>query len=109
MTGFGKALAELPDKKINIEIKSLNSKQLDINTRIPSIYREKDLEIRNLLSQSIERGKVDFILYIEHTDTSISSKINQGAIENYHNQIKEIASNLNIAPHSFLSQLNPKS
>ena len=102
MTGFGKALAELPNKKINIEIKSLNSKQLDINTRIPSIYREKDLEIRNLLSQNIERGKVDFILYIEHTDTNISSKINQGAIESYHNQIKEIASNLNIAPPSDL-------
>ena len=96
MTGFGKSVIELPNKKINIEIKSLNSKQLDLNTRIPSIYREKEIEIRNLLSQEVERGKVDFFILIEHKDTSISSKINQGAVASYYAQIKEAADKLNI-------------
>jgi len=96
MTGFGKAVIEFPNKKINIEIKSLNSKQLDLNTRIPSVYREKEIEIRNLLSQEVERGKVDFCIFIEHKDTSISSKINQGAVANYYAQIKETADKLNI-------------
>jgi uncharacterized protein (TIGR00255 family) len=96
MTGFGKAVTELTNKKISVEIKSLNSKQLDLNTRIPSVYREKEIEIRNLLSQTIERGKVDFILTIEHTDTTISSQINQGAIQNYYEQITEAADKLKI-------------
>ena len=60
MTGFGKAVLELPEKKITIEIRSLNSKTLDLNTRIPSFYREKELEIRNLISEKVQRGKVDF-------------------------------------------------
>ena len=96
MTGFGKAVAELPNKKISIEIKSLNSKQLDLNTRIPGVYREKDIEIRNLLSQEIERGKVDFYIFIEHIDSTISNKINLGAVESYHKQITETATKLNI-------------
>ena len=66
MTGFGKASSELPNKKIFVEIKSLNSKQFDLNTRIPSLYREKEMEIRNNLLQSIERGKVDFSIYVEN-------------------------------------------
>lgn len=96
MTGYGKTITELPNKKISIEIKSLNSKQLDINTRIPNIYREKEIEIRTILSQNVERGKVDFCIYIEHTDTQISSKINAGAIESYQKQIKEIAEKLTL-------------
>ncbi len=60
MTGYGKAIAETPQKKITIEIKSLNSKQLDINTKLPWLYKEKDTEISNLLSQKLERGKIDF-------------------------------------------------
>ena len=96
MTGFGKTVVEFPSKKINIEIKSLNSKQLDLNTRIPNVYREKEIEIRNLLSKEVERGKVDFYIIIEHKDTSISSKINQGAVANYYAQIKETADKLNI-------------
>ena len=96
MTGFGKVVIEFPNKKINIEIKSLNSKQLDLNTRIPSVYREKEIEVRNLLSQEVERGKVDFYILIEYKDTSISSKINQGAVANYYAQIKETADKLNI-------------
>ena len=97
MTGFGKAVTELPNKKISAEIKSLNSKQLDLNTRIPTTYREKELEIRTLFAQTVERGKVDFFLFIEQTDTVVSAKINVAAIENYYRQIKEAADKLNIA------------
>ena len=96
MTGFGKAVAELPGKRISVEIRSLNSKQLDLNTRIPSIYREKEIEIRSILSQTIERGKVDCYLLIEHSDSAISSTINQGAVESYYEQIKETATKLNL-------------
>jgi uncharacterized protein (TIGR00255 family) len=96
MTGFGKAVIELPCKKISVEIKSLNGKQLDLNTKIPSIYREKEIEIRTLLSQTIERGKVDFFISIDQGDTAISSKINAGAIKNYYEQIKELSDKLNL-------------
>ena len=65
MTGYGKAIAELSDKKINIEIKSLNSKALDLSTRIAPTYREKEIEIRNEISKNLERGKIDFSLWIE--------------------------------------------
>jgi uncharacterized protein (TIGR00255 family) len=96
MTGFGKAVTELPNKKISVEIKSLNSKQLDLTAKIPSAYREKEIEIRTLLSQTIERGKVDFFVSIDHADATISSKINPGIIENYYEQIKEISNKLTI-------------
>jgi uncharacterized protein (TIGR00255 family) len=96
MTGFGKTTAELPSKKISVEIKSLNSKQLDLSTRIPNAYRDKEIEIRNLLSQTIERGKVDFAIYFENVDTSISTRINLGAIETYYKQIKETAEKLHL-------------
>jgi len=96
MTGFGKASSELPNKKILVEIKSLNSKQFDLNTRIPTVYREKEIEIRNILLQNIERGKVDFTIYVENISKTISSLINQNALEDYYNQIKESALNLQI-------------
>ena len=96
MTGFGKSTTEFPNKKISVEIKSLNSKQFDLNTKIPGVYREKEMEIRNLLLQSIERGKVDFLIYIENVGKNISSQINQNAIENYYEQIKEIAKKTNL-------------
>ena len=67
MTGYGKATAELPDKKINVEIKSLNSKAMDLSTRIAPAYREKEIEIRNEISKVLERGKADFSLWIEAT------------------------------------------
>lgn len=98
MTGFGKATAEFPNKKVSVEIKSLNSKQLDLSTRIPVIYREKEIEIRNILSQIIERGKVDFTIYIDHNDSMSSSKINAGAVQSYYEQIMNTAEMLNIAP-----------
>ena len=69
MTGVGKAVAELSTKKINIEIKSLNSKQLDLNTRISSYYREKEMEFRNIVSQKLERGKVDLIIFYNYNDS----------------------------------------
>ena len=96
MTGFGKSEKEFPNKKISVEIKSLNSKQLDLNIRIPNIYKEKEMEIRNMVSQVIERGKVDFLIYIENNDKSISTKINADAVENYYNQIQHIAETLKI-------------
>ena len=76
MTGFGKAVLELPEKKITIEIRSLNSKTLDLNTRIPSFYREKELEIRNLISEKVQRGKVDFSMLVELNPAARNQKIN---------------------------------
>lgn len=97
MTGFGKVTAELPSKKVTVEIKALNSKQLDLSTRIPSIYKEKEMEIRSLLLQSLERGKVEFSIYIEYIGKDTPTQINLAAVESYYNQIKEIADKLNIA------------
>jgi len=96
MTGFGKVTAELPTKKVTVEIKALNSKQLDLSTRIPNIYKEKEMEIRSLLLQSLERGKIEFSIYLEYIGKDIPTQINVVAVENYYNQIKDIASKLNI-------------
>jgi len=97
MTGFGKSEVNFPDKKISIEIKSLNSKQLDVNMRIPTAYREKEIEIRNILSQGIERGKVDFIVTMDVMDKSGSNVINQTIVKNYYEAIKDLSEKLNIA------------
>lgn len=106
MTGFGKASSELPNKKICVEIKSLNSKQLDLSTRIPSLYREKEMEIRNNLLQNIERGKVDFSIYIENIGKATSSQINLNALESYYNQINDASQKLQIpAPSNWFSIL----
>lgn len=93
MTGFGKATLQLPTKKITVEIKSLNSKGLDLNTRMPSVYREMELGLRNLLSQKLERGKIDFSLYIEITGEETSSKINVPIVKGYINQMKAVIPN----------------
>jgi uncharacterized protein (TIGR00255 family) len=97
MTGFGKAETDFSGKKITIEIKSLNSKQLDISTRIPAAYREKDIEIRNIISQGLERGKVDLIITLDTIDKSVSNLINQAVVKNYCEEIKDISEKLNIA------------
>ena len=76
MTGYGKAVSEYENKKIVAEIKSLNSKQLDLSTRVSSFYREKDIEIRNEISQRVERGKVEFSVYVENATSDVTSKIN---------------------------------
>ena len=90
MTGFGKTEFEVGNKKITLEIKSLNSKQLDINTRIPAIYREKDLEIRKLISEMLIRGKVDFAIYLDNLGTESTSRINAAIIKDYFKQLKAI-------------------
>ena len=97
MTGYSKATAELPDKKINVEIKSLNSKAMDLSTRIAPAYREKEIEIRNEISKVLERGKVDFSLWIEKKEGAESATpINQALVEGYYKQILAISENLNI-------------
>jgi len=96
MTGYGKAIAELPQKKITIEIKSLNSKQLDLNTKLPWLYKEKEPEIRNLISQRLDRGKIDFSIYCDMLDDEVVTVINKSAVRYYYNQFKEIAEELKI-------------
>src|SRR5512136_3338803 len=96
MTGYGKAIAETPKKKISIEIKSLNSKQLDLNTKVPWIFKEKEPEIRNLISQMLDRGKIDFTIYFDLLDDDVATVINKSAVKNYYSQFKEIAADLNI-------------
>lgn len=96
MTGYGKGVCELSDKVITIEIKSLNSKQLDIYSRIPSIYREKDLDIRNIISQRLQRGKIEVNMVVEITDVKSNSKLNVSVIKDYYKQLKEIGADLGI-------------
>ncbi|MDR1814032.1 MAG: YicC family protein [Tannerella sp.] len=91
MTGFGKTIAELPNKKVTVEIKALNSKQMDILVRSVPTYREKEMEIRSLLSQTLERGKVEFIITVEHTGASADTMINTAVLESYKNQIETIS------------------
>jgi uncharacterized protein (TIGR00255 family) len=90
MTGFGKASLQLATKKITVEVKSLNSKGLDLNTRMPSVFRENELALRNLLAQKLERGKVDFSLFVEVTGEETSSKINVPIVKAYMAQLKAI-------------------
>ncbi|MBP9792666.1 MAG: YicC family protein [Flavobacterium sp.] len=90
MTGFGKASLQLPTKKITVEIKSLNSKGLDLNVRMPSVYREMELGLRNQISQQLERGKVDFSLYIEVTGEETSTKVNAPIVKAYIAQMRDI-------------------
>lgn len=108
MTGFGKASCELPTKRITIEIKSLNSKQLDINNRIPALYREKDLIIRNEISRKLQRGKVDVTFYVESMVPDKISQINEEVITNYHQQLKTVAEKLGLEGHTdFLKIIMP--
>ncbi len=95
MTGFGKASVQLSTKKITVEVKSLNSKGLDLNTRMPSVYRENELALRNILALKLERGKVDFSLYVEVTGEETSSKINVPIVKAYMAQMKAILPNTN--------------
>lgn len=101
MTGYGKTILQLPSKKISIEIKSLNSKNLDVNARMPSTYRVKELEIRKRIANRLTRGKVDFSIYVDMTGEETSSSINKTVISAYMNQLKAIAD----APESALLQM----
>lgn len=93
MTGFGKSTLQLPAKKISIEIKSLNSKNLDVNTRIPSLYREKENDLRRLISSELERGKIDLSIYMEVSADEVSGKINQALVQSYIKQLQSIHDN----------------
>jgi len=90
MTGYGKSILQLPTKKISIELKSLNSKSLDLNTRMPSVYREKELEIRKLLADKLERGKIDFSIFLEMTAEDTSTQINAPVVKQYINQLRKV-------------------
>ena len=90
MTGYGKSVLQLPTKKISIELKSLNSKSLDLNARMPSMYRAKELEIRKLIAKNLVRGKVDFSLFVEITAEDTSSKINKTVVNEYIKQLKDV-------------------
>ncbi|RAV27966.1 YicC/YloC family endoribonuclease [Sinomicrobium soli] len=90
MTGFGKSVIQLPAKKITIELKSLNSKSLDLNARIPSQYREKELQMRSTIAGALVRGKVDFGLYVEITGEETSSQVNEAVVREYIRQLRNI-------------------
>ncbi len=96
MTGFGKATVAYKEKKINVEIKSLNSKTLDLSTRIAPLYREKEMEIRQIISKYLERGKIDFSIWIEKTTIADATPINATLVENYYQQIKQISAETGI-------------
>jgi uncharacterized protein (TIGR00255 family) len=96
MTGYGKSTAELPNKKISIEIRSLNSKQFDLFTRIPLIYKEKEMALRNDLSRQLERGKIDFSMNVEIISKDVSSKIDHDVVSQYQKEIKNLAVELGV-------------
>lgn len=91
MTGYGKSVVTFNEKKINVEIKSLNSKALDLSTRIAPLYREKEMEMRQMISKALVRGKVDFSIWIEKDASLDATPINSALVENYYHQIKDIA------------------
>lgn len=90
MTGFGKSITQIPNKKITVELKSLNSKNFDLNARIPSQYREKELDLRNMISNSLHRGKVDLSIYVEFTGEQTSTNVNSPVVKAYMDQLREI-------------------
>ncbi|SEC17879.1 TIGR00255 family protein [Tenacibaculum sp. MAR_2009_124] len=90
MTGYGKSILQLPTKKVTIEIKSLNSKTLDLNARMPSYYKEKELKVRKGLASSLVRGKIDFSIFVEITADETSTKVNKGVVNEYMDQLRNI-------------------
>ena len=95
MTGYGKSVAEVNHKKISIEIKSLNSKQADISMRIPSTYKEKESELRSLISSKMERGKIEFLLYVEQVAVAPSYSLNKALFKHYYSDLKTMVTELN--------------
>ena len=104
MTGFGKTSCELPDKVVSIEIKVLNSKQLDVYTRLPNIYKVKDLDIRNLLAQQLQRGKIECIITYEETEVECTSRINVPLVKDYYYQLEELIRDLKIKNNDAILQ-----
>ena len=106
MTGYGQAVVAYEDKKIHAEIKSLNSKQLDLQMRIAPLYREKEMEVRQLISQTLERGKAEFCLWIERDTGVEATPVNAALVQNYYEQLKEVTARIGIAePADWLSTL----
>ncbi len=103
MTGFGKAVNEIPGKKITVEIRSLNSKQLDLNLRIPYLYKEKELELRTELSKQLERGKVDVSVYTESTQETVPTTLNKNLAKAYYNELRSLSQELNEKEENLLS------
>ena len=91
MTGFGRYVCELPLKNVIIEIKSLNSKQLDLSVKMPYLYKEKEFEVRSFVAEKMQRGKVDFSIYFEHKTVEVTKEINKPIAIAYFNQIKSLA------------------
>ncbi len=96
MTGYGKSTAEIPNKKITVEIRSLNSKQFDLSVRIPFVYKEKEIILRNSLSRRLERGKIDLTITVEQLVKDVSSRIDHHVMAQYYEEIKDIAAELQI-------------
>lgn len=103
MTGFGKATHEIPGKKITVEIRSLNSKQLDLNLRIPYLYKEKELELRTEIGKQLERGKVDVTVFTETTQESTPTSLNKTLAKAYFNELKSLSQELNEGTENLLS------
>lgn len=97
MTGYGKAVTTFNEKKISVEIKSLNSKALDLSTRVAPLYREKEMEIRQMIQQKVIRGKTDFAIWIEKDASTEAAPINVALIENYYNQLQNVAKRLGLS------------
>lgn len=98
MTGFGKTTVEVGNKKVVIEIKSLNSKQLDLNLRMPNLYKEKEMEVRGMVKEWLDRGKVDMCIYFDNSETEKEVQINRSVVAQYFNQMLEIAESLEAVP-----------
>ena len=106
MTGYGRAVVAYKEKKINVEVKSLNSKQLDLNTRIAPLYREKEMELRQLVSKALVRGKVDFSIWIEKEAGAEAVPINAAIVEGYYRQLRDIIARTGIPePNDWLASL----
>lgn len=104
MTGYGKSVVAFKDKKINVEIKSLNSKALDLSTRIAPLYREKEMEIRQMIAKRLVRGKVDFAIWIEKDASVDATPVNAALVEAYYSQLKAISEKTGIPePHDWFS------
>ena len=106
MTGYGKAVVTYGDKKISVEIKSLNSKSLDLSTRIAPLYREREMEIRHKLAAVLQRGKVDFSIWTEATGGADATPVNRELLKNYYRQLSDISAELGIGtPQDWLATL----
>src|ERR1035437_7524955 len=105
MTGFGKSVTEIPGKKITVEVRSLNSKALDLNLRLPYIYKEKELELRSDISKQIERGKVDLTVFTESSEATLPIAINKTLAKTYYKELKALSEELNESSTNLLAMV----